>query len=204
MVTHPIFESAFDCLTGMSKNENGAKTLSQKCQTMTYVTGIDVDATFEDIKSLLLPKGGKKIKLIQITENNVKIFSGAIMIDFDTIEEKLTFDQQDLFFNEKELAKITNVLSLRSNPREELNPGLHLIRITSNRKLRRHQVRKLIGEKGQRMIGKNKNQKSSKIINPKGKREAMIFFMDVRENETIVLLLRPMKAADRIESLRNE
>ena len=32
------------------------------------------------------------------------------MIDFDTIEEKLTFDQQDLFFNEKELAKITNVL----------------------------------------------------------------------------------------------
>ena len=32
------------------------------------------------------------------------------MIDFDTIEEKLTFDQQDLFFNDKELAKITNVL----------------------------------------------------------------------------------------------
>ena len=95
-------------------------------------------------------------------------------------------------------------VSLRSNPQEELNPGLHLIRITSNRKLRRHQVRKLIGEKGQRMIGKNKNQKSSKIINPKAKREAMIFFMDVRENETIVLLLRPMKAADRIESLRNE
>jgi len=94
---------------------------------------------------------------------------------------------------------------LRSNPQEELNPGLHLIRITSNRKLRRHQVRKLIGEKGQRMIGKNvKNKKSGKIINPKAKREAMIFFADVRENETIVQLLRPMKAADRIESLRNE
>ena len=94
---------------------------------------------------------------------------------------------------------------MRSNPQEELNPGLHLIRITSNRKLRRHQVRKLIGEKGQRMIGKNvKNKKSGKIINPKAKREAMIFFADVRENETIVQLLRPMKAADRIESLRNE
>ena len=74
------------------------------------IQGIDVDATFEDIKSFLLPKGGKKIKLIHKTENNIKIFSGAIMIDFDTIEEKLTFDQQDLFFNEKELAKITNVL----------------------------------------------------------------------------------------------
>ena len=71
---------------------------------------MDVDATFEDIKSFLLPKGGKKIKLIHKTENNEKIFSGAIMIDFDTIEEKLTFDQQDLFFNDKELAKITNVL----------------------------------------------------------------------------------------------
>lgn len=71
---------------------------------------MDVNATFEDIKSFLLPKGGKKIKLIHKTENNEKIFSGAIMIDFDTIEEKLTFDQQDLFFNDKELAKITNVL----------------------------------------------------------------------------------------------
>ena len=88
-------------------------------------------------------------------------------------------------------------VSLRSNPQEELNPGLHLIRITSNRKLRRHQVRKLIGEKGQKLVGKN--QKPSKA-----KREAMIFFADVRENETIVLLLRPLKAADRIESLRNE
>ena len=71
---------------------------------------MNVDATFEDIKAFLLPKGGKKIKLIHKTENNEKIFSGAIMIDFDTIEEKLTFDQQDLFFNDKELAKITNVL----------------------------------------------------------------------------------------------
>lgn len=94
---------------------------------------------------------------------------------------------------------------MRSNPQEELNPGLHLIRITSNRKLRRHQVRKLIGEKGQLINNKNvKNKKSGKIINPKAKREAMIFFADVRENETIVQLLRPMKAADRIESLRNE
>jgi len=183
----------------MSKTENGAKTLAQKCQTMTYVTGMDVDATFEDIKSFLLPKGGKKIKLIHKTENDKKMFSGAIMIDFDTIEEKLTFDQQDLFFNEKELAKITNVLSLRSNPQEELNPGLHLIRITSNKKLRRHQVRKLIGEKAQRMIRTDK--KSPK---PKRVKEGVIFFADVRENETIVQLLRPMKAADRIEYLRNE
>jgi len=183
----------------MSKNDNGTKTLSQKCQTMTYVTGINVDATFEDIKSFLLPKGGKKIKLIHRTENNEKRFSGAIMIDFDTIEEKLTFDQQDLCFNDKELAKITNVLSLRSNPQEELNPGLHLIRITSNKKLRRHQVRKLIGEKGQRMIRTDK--KSPK---PKRVKEGMIFFADVRENETIVQLLRPMKAVDRIEYLRNE
>ena len=53
---------------------------------ISQIQGIDVDATFEDIKSFLLPKGGKKIKLIHKTENNVKIFSGAIMIDFDTIE----------------------------------------------------------------------------------------------------------------------
>ena len=95
-------------------------------------------------------------------------------------------------------------MSLRSNPQEELNPGLHLIRITSNKKLRRHQVRKLIGEKCQRINNNVKNKKTGKIINPKAKREAMIFFADVRENETIVQLLRPMKAADRIKSLRNE
>ena len=90
-------------------------------------------------------------------------------------------------------------MSLRSNPQEELNPGLHLIRITSNKKLRRHQVRTLIGEKAQRMIRTDK--KSPK---PKRAKDGVIFFADVRENETIVQLLRPMKAADRIEYLRNE
>ena len=65
-------------------------------------------------------------------------------------------------------------------------------------------MRKLIGEKGQRINNNVKNKKTGKIINPKAKREAMIFFADVRENETIVQLLRPMKAADRIKSLRNE
>ena len=65
-------------------------------------------------------------------------------------------------------------------------------------------MRKLIGEKCQRINNNVKNKKTGKIINPKAKREAMIFFADVRENETIVQLLRPMKAADRIKSLRNE
>ena len=32
-----VFDKRFS-ISGMSKNENGAKTLSQKCQTMTYVT----------------------------------------------------------------------------------------------------------------------------------------------------------------------
>ena len=57
---------------------------------------MNVDATFEDIKAFLLPKGGKKIKLIHKTENNEKIFSGAIMIDFDTIEENKVSSRMDL------------------------------------------------------------------------------------------------------------
>ena len=90
-------------------------------------------------------------------------------------------------------------LSLRSNPQEELNPGLHMIRITSNKKLRRHQVRKLIGEKAQRMMVKDKKSPKQKRV-----KEGVMFFADVRENETIVQLLRPMKAVDRIEYLRKQ
>lgn len=59
-------------------------------------------------------------------------------------------------------------------------------------------MRKLVGETAQRMILKDKKS-------PKPKRkEGVIFFADVQENETIVQLLRPLKAVDRIKYLRNQ
>merc|ERR1712142_487992 len=86
---------------------------------------------------------------------------------------------------------------------EELNPGLHLIRITSSRKLRRNQVRKLMGVGNVWTKKMKKSNGKKKMVNQR-RTEEVIFFIDIQENETIVQLVRPLKASDRIQFLKNE